>query len=532
MISNSADPSDAPDDQSNPITQTLSSTTTLRLQPSKPSYASLKSSCEDLQSKLLVSFGPYELDEIEAVAQKVLDQTTELKLQLLKQFEKCYETVKNGFLDELERVSESVREMINRGSKWAVYEKMIFEFFDKKSDFEVDDTPANQYTLRHYLETLLSLESFLFFEELVDAHSLGAILTEFKGVFQKSAGNYSDAQKLKKLRSTIKAHSVGEQDFKTSLELGQFQLNLTDQRIQFESLWDAHPEIRKIKHRFTIKLPHLRTKQFYLLNPDSVSATLHRFLGDPEMSRKYRQVTPMARQSHLFVCCRARESSPESASLFAVPQSERESQPQTREEKAEPKPSAIFDLVNIFYRKQPLLTFRVGGHDGRCVVSASDSFLAFFIEAIGNWVVFEVQPEYSSIQVIPRDAFQQKAVVDLVFVDWPQAEKLVFIDDKRFVVVFDLLSKRVDFEVKQARVKSLHYLDRISVLLVRQNLQMGIFSLVDHTVTNWVAPGVNLRQLADVTVTPSTDSQIVCASWYIFAGVGAICGVIRFNSCR
>ena len=454
----------------------------------KYDYSSLKKTQKKPKAKPKIPLTSHDLDTIDDVANQVLSETAESKLHLLRLLEESYERVKEGFVRNLDRATDLLREVITKSSKYAFLEAFVSDFYDKQSELELNESPETLETVCDHLQKLFNLDDFMFYRKLVDVGSLPKLLDRFEKLFVESAKDYPESENYRTFEIMLGEFTIQDTSIGTYFEIGQMQSDAIDSASGAKSIWDKHPQILNL--RLKLSGPRAPGVESDLKNPDCLSMRIFQALWDSESKGKYYFATPMVKNKGTFLFFKKfnrNEVNPDDyTSIVNYRGTKRETACDPSDEL---EGFSFFEVVNIFEPHWPLVRFKVRFAQNDVLISPSDDFIAFLMEAQNNWVVCRIQPNTKSIEQISLDKFKGKFVQNMTFVDYPKREKLVFVDEGFDLVVFDLLEQKIEFELAGVGVRSVHYLGPNSIFLVAENLDMGIFSLRHKTMSNWVLNG-------------------------------------------
>lgn len=445
----------------------------------KRDYASLRGTARRPAQTGPVSIDQNDLDAVDEVASELLHDFADRKLHMLRQLEDCYDHIKSAFLAVLDRLSDRVRDLIDRSSKWSLLESAISEFFDKKNDFEEQDTPERMGRVSDCLRRLFELEEFAFFGGLLDSASLQVLLGEMQSQFLKIDRESGD---LREFEVRLVQQSISQEELPQLVDIGRLQLSTEDSPEPAGSVWGAFPSIDKVRQKFT------RFAKPTISQRTELTDRILRSLQDTHLKRKYKKATPLPKNSQLvlFEVRNSDRGTAQSKPCVTLRNYAAARQNQARPGVDDEESSKSFELVDISRNAECLSRFKVIDQWFRYSIAPSDRFIVFDMKKERNWLLCEFVDGFRSIEAVPLESLGGRLIMSFVFVDHARGDKLAFIDQHSRLVVFDLAARRVEFELAESAVEAVHYVDQNHLLLIRNTFDVGLFSVDGNEVINWV----------------------------------------------
>ena len=467
-------------------------------------YASLNKFAESRPVRLLATD---ELDQIDETAEKIQNTHNQLQLDMVHRVEESYDRAKQVLMSLLDKFYEPINDLIANHSKYHKFESLIRDFQDRKSDFELDENDQNHFGVVKSLRNLFLVEHQKFFQRLICVETLSEHLTELEAGVSDFTADLGRFESIELFNKRIKTHCVDDQLLTQARHFARISLVGSDEA---KSVWDDHSGMAQLRQKVLETPPSVSEKTSG--HQESLGKRVQRFLNHQRDHEDYAEAHCFAWNQGLLLCRHSQvysrlsqaegeivlENYQEVLTRYAekTKKSKRKSDYKKSQKKKllaqkralSAKTYTRFDLFDLSRGPDPrkLLEFRLHLFKEQVLVSSSDRYVAFLMSRGKNWLICEFTSNFGLIRSVTFESLGSKTILDMLFVDSPGGEKMVFVDELRRLNVFDLTRKRIEFELTDVAVSSVEYIDRSNVLLLTNTADIGIFSLATVALTSLI----------------------------------------------
>ena len=450
----------------------------------KRDYISQVRASAKLPMRIPVPFSLNELETVEGIADTLLEKLADRKRLMLTQVDDYRDQIKSTFLAKVDQVTDRLRQLVTDCSKWTFFEQLIYDFFSKKNDFELEQSLDRLQRVSDSVCNLLYVEHYTLFDKFLDQDSLRVQLDHILRLFDESAKKTAGKVSFDKFQQNMEYNI--NQTYQSTEIININGSEFLNQKTTSDSasVWDGLTQANKIRNK--IQETWEMSKQGQLEGQDRAVMEFFTGLRDAKMKQKYKAATPLVSNPQL-VLFQANDCNWSWNACTFLKNYNDEHEDSQIFDPINSKQTTHFRLMDVLKKGKEgnLLEFRLKNYNQKLLVSASDRYIAFEMTRKRNWLVCEFTSDFKMIQAIPWKKFDQKFIFKLIFVDHSEGEKLVYIDQNMRLVVFNLAEQQIEFKLENYRIKSLFYLDQEHVFLVEKNIIMGLLWMGPSAQVNW-----------------------------------------------
>lgn len=415
-------------------------------------------------------FSPDELDDIDDTIEQILIDSQSVKTSMKSQITSAYESIKKRFMGILDRVFEDIYEVGEHHSEYAKFELLCRDFQDKKSEFETDFSPETQSALCRSVVNLLCFDKAKQLYEFATPKSIQEILDQSAASFE---------------------------EFYVDLETGQFSSFFRDLETKLNSIrvldgdflkhYTAEPGIKASGKHETDDSAHENTACFMKGLDKFRLKLMADECGEGPESEKGAVMSDQSLKDSLLQFS-MNKSSRRRKDYFSCYLLNKQSHVMLIESEGFDRMCNTKELFTVDARSpnldcKPLLELQSNVEN--LSVSPCDRFIGVSTDASEMFQLYRLSSLESpkAHRIFYTDRFK---ISKFVFVDSVEGAKLVFADVSGRLGVIDLEAFALDFMMGDlARVNSLFYVDRSSVLLLTNQNEFGILCLNTLSITGF-----------------------------------------------
>ena len=433
-----------------------------------------------------------DLDEIDDALEQIVSRNQDPKHSMLAAINQTYDQVKQDLVSALDGIFKSVYQLAEDSSKYIVFENLVSEFQDLKSEFELQPSPAGQSRMLESLRRVVSVEDLPAFDTLADADSLKPVLEAFAKAFSKNRIK----ARMHSLYDSEVSHIV--QAKLASTDTISESLNLQKQQIVF-----AHDAGESTRARFVTDPVLVKLKSD--LQPSSsqdaqirgLRQEMCKFLNDMRAADPYTAMYTLSRKQHLALCVKPVV---EPVGERLLERMRRYHYPSRFRHKAE-----SVDLVDLCAGLGPesVCSVQFEGHLRHLVLSGSERYFAVERKECKT-LFYEISGDCRAMTPLIELNERLVPIWKFVFVDSRPSERMVHVSAFGRLFVYDLAAQSREISLA-AGVKSVHYIDSQNVLVLTHNNCLGVFSVELRRITSLVQCSTPFDVFRKVC---STDSRV------------------------